>query len=152
MPAKVDIIRTWPRPKNVHDVRQFVGLVTYYRRFVKGFTKIYVPLHELLKETDADLRKQKFRPVRWTVACESAFRKIKDKMTSSPVLVQPDRSKPFVIETDASEWAIGMVLLQLGPDGQLHPVAFDGRKLTGAELNYPIHEKELLAIKEALRL
>jgi hypothetical protein len=66
--------------------------------------------------------------------------------------MQPDRSKPFVIETDASEWAIRIVLYQLGPDGQLHLIAFDRRKLTGAELNYPVHEKELLAIKEALRL
>ena len=67
-------------------------------------------------------------------------------------MAQPDLSKPFVIETDASEWAIGLVLLQLGADGKLHPVAYDGRKLTGAELNYPVQEKELLAIKEALRL
>jgi hypothetical protein len=67
-------------------------------------------------------------------------------------MAQPDLLRPFVIETDASEWAIGLVLLQLGADGKLHPIAYDGRKLTGAELNYPVQEKELLAIKEALRL
>ena len=152
MPAKVDAIREWPRPKNVHDVRQFIGLATYYRRFIPGFAKICVPLHELLKETDATLRQRKFRPIRWTVACESAFRKLKDLLVCAPVLIQPDQTKPFVIETDASEWAIGMVLLQSDANGKLHPVAFDGRKLQGAELNYPVHEKELLAIKEALRL
>ncbi|KAG5288008.1 hypothetical protein I7I48_10066 [Histoplasma ohiense] len=73
-------------------------------------------------------------------------------MTTSPVLVQPDRTKPFTIETDASEWAIGCSLLQVGEDDKLHPVAYDGRKLSGAELNYPVHEKELLAIKHALGL
>ena len=152
MPAKVEIVKNWPRPRNVHEVRQFLGLATYYRRFIRGFAAICVPLHELLKESDVELRKQKFRPIRWSVAYECAFRKVKEMLTAEPILIQPDLSKPFVIETDASEWAIGMVLLQVGPDGKLHPVAFDGRKLTGAELNYPVHEKELLAIKEALRL
>ena len=103
MPAKVDIIENWPRPRNVHEVRQFVGLATYYRRFIRGFSKICVPLHELFRESDADLRKQKFRPIRWSVACESAFRKIKRLLTAAPVLLQPNRTKPFVIETDASE-------------------------------------------------
>jgi hypothetical protein len=152
IPAKVDIVKNWPRPRNVHELRQFLGLATYYRRFIRGFASICVPLHELLKESDVELRKLKFRPIRWNVACEMAFRKLKKMLTDKPILIQPDLSKPFTIETDASEWAIGMILLQLGADGRLHPVAFDGRKLTGAELNYPVHEKELLAIKEALRL
>jgi hypothetical protein len=152
IPAKVDIVKNWPRPRNVHELRQFLGLATYYRRFIRGFASICVPLHELLKESDVELRKLKFRPIRWNVACEMAFRKLKRMLTDEPILIQPDLSKPFTIETDASEWAIGMVLLQLGADGRLHPIAFDGRKLTGAELNYPVHEKELLAIKEALRL
>ena len=73
-------------------------------------------------------------------------------MTSEPVLQQPDIARPFIIETDASEWAIGCSLLQLGAgNGKSYPIAYDGRKLTGAELNYPVHEKELLAIKHALR-
>jgi hypothetical protein len=70
---------------------------------------------------------------------------------SALVLIQPDRAKPFTIETDASEWAIGYVLCQEGEDGKVHPVAFDGRKLKAAELNYLVYEKELLTIKEALR-
>ena len=64
MPAKIAIIRDWPTPRNVHEVRQFVGLATYYRRFIKDFAKIYTPLHELFKETDESLRKQKFRLIR----------------------------------------------------------------------------------------
>ena len=151
LPAKIETVNTWPRPKTVHDVRQFVGLATYYRRFIRDFAKICVPLHELLKESDTTLRKKRFRPIVWSEACESAFRKVKELLASAPVLKQPDRNKPYVIETDASEWALGMVLMQRDDEGNLHPVAYDGRKLHGAELNYPVHEKELLAIKEAIR-
>jgi transposase InsO family protein len=151
MPEKLEVIKSWPKLRNVHDVRQFLGLATYYRRFVRGFARISAPLSDLLKETDVELRKNKFRPVIWNVACELAFGDLKTALTSEPVVAQPVRDKPFRIETDASEWAIGYVLLQLGADGHLHPVAFDGRKLQGAELNYPTQEKELLAIKEALR-
>ena len=152
MADKVRIIQDWPRPKTVHDVRLFLGLATYYRRFVKGFAQIAAPLHELLKEGDEELRRKKHRPIQWTTACEAAFGKLKVALQTAPVLAQPNRSKPFLIETDASEWALGYVLLQVGEDGLNHPVAFDGRKLRGPELNYPTHEKELLAIKEALRL
>jgi hypothetical protein len=151
VPAKLDVIKTWPRPKDVHGLRQFLGLCTYYRRFVKGFANIAAPLHEMLKESDADLRQKKFRPITWTEQSEHAFRKLKSLLVDAPVLMQPRREEPYIIETDASEWAIGYVLSQLGEDGKPHPVAYDGRKLTGAELNYPVHEKELLAIKEALR-
>jgi hypothetical protein len=151
LPAKIEAVQAWPRPQTVHDVRQFLGLATYYRRFIHDFSKVCVPLHELLKESDSTLRKQRFRPITWTEACESAFRKVKDLLASAPVLKQPDRDRPYVIETDASEWALGMVLMQEDDDRKLHPVAYDGRKLHGAELNYPVHEKELLAIKEAIR-
>ena len=77
---------------------------------------------------------------------------MKQKLIEAPVLAQPDVHQLFRIETDASEWALGCVLLQGGDDGLLHPIAFDGRKLKGAELNYPTQEKELLAIKHALCL
>lgn len=67
------------------------------------------------------------------------------------MLTQPDVTKPFTIEADASEWAVGYVPSQIGDDSKLHPIAFDGRKLQAVELNYPVQEKELLAVKEALR-
>jgi hypothetical protein len=150
-PAKVAAILDWPQPRNVHEVRQFLGLASYYRRYVRNFAKISTPLSDLLVESDAALRKKNFRPVQWTAQCEYAFRLLKKALSSKPVLQQVDETKPFRIESDCSEWALGCVLLQLGPDGKWHPVAYDGRKLNGAELNYPIHEKELLAIKHALR-
>jgi hypothetical protein len=76
---------------------------------------------------------------------------LKKALTEAPVLYQPDPEKPFTIETDASDFAIGYSLLQVADNAQLHPVAFGGRKLRDAELRYPTHEKELEAIKEALK-
>jgi transposase InsO family protein len=148
---KVEVILSWPRPKNAHEVRSFLGLATYYRRFVKDFAKIAAPLSDLLKAEDAEVRKRKYREITWNEACELAFRDLKQALVTYPVLIQPDVNRPFIIESDASEWAIGYSLVQIGDDGKSHPVAFDGRKLQGAELNYPVQEKELLAVKEALR-
>jgi transposase InsO family protein len=151
MQEKIDIIASWPRPTNVQEVRQWIGLTGFYRQFVRGFANIATPLHELLKEGDIELRKKKRRPIVWTRDCEASFANLKEILVAKPVLAQPDPKQPFTIETDASEWAIGYVLMQKGEDNKLHPVAFDGRKLRDAELNYPTQEKELLAIKEALR-
>lgn len=150
--SKVAIIIEWPTPINVHEVRVFLGMVTYYRRFIRAFAKICVPLFDLLKEADAETRKKKFRKIKWTASTEAAFRTLKKLLTEAPILLQPDTTLAFIIETDASEWAIGIVLLQAHPQtGRLHPVAYDGRKLSPAEINYPVHEKELLAIKYALQ-
>ena len=151
--SKVQIVLDWPVPTNVHEVRQFLGLVTYYRRFIQGFAKICVPLFDLLREADAELRKKKFRRIIWVATCQLAFDTLKRALTKAPILLQPDTTQPFIIETDASEWAIGCVLKQRDPStDKLHPVAFDGRKLSPAEINYPVHEKELLAIKYALQI
>jgi len=98
----------------------------------------------------ADNDKRKNRPVVWTMACEAAFEHMKRAITSAPMLQQIDENKPYVIETDSSDFANGMALYQESDDGKLHPVAFEGRKLHGAELWYPMHEKDLLAIKDAL--
>jgi len=107
----------------------------------------------LLQEGDAEVRKKKFRKIEWNASCEDAFLQLKRLLTEEPVLLQPDTTREFFIETDASNWAIGCVLLQTDTDtGRLHPVAYDGRKLSPAEINYPVHEQELLAIKYALQL
>lgn len=148
---KLDIINTWPTPSNAQQVRQFLGLASYYRRYIKGFAKLAAPLSDLLKEEDASLRAKKRRPISWNAQCTVSFKTLKDALATGPVLVAPDKDKPYTVETDASEWAIGSVLYQEGQDSKLHPVAFGGRKLKNAELNYPVHEKEGLAIKEALR-
>ena len=90
-------------------------------------------------------------PFSWGVDQQTAFDKIKEVMTCTPVLAPPDPSKPFVLETDASHFAVGAVLLQEGPDGVEHPVAFFSRKMLPAETNYPVHNKEMLAIVSALK-
>src|SRR5271169_1506102 len=152
MDQKVKIIQEWPRPKNVHQVRQFYGLANYYRRFIKGFGAIGAPLSNLFKQADKNGEKdsRKNRPVVWNTACEVAFTQLKNSLTNAPVLHQPDPKKPYIIETDASDFAVGYALMQVGNDGKVHPIAYDGAKLNEAELKYPIHEKELLTIKKAL--
>lgn len=152
MQDKIEIIKNWPMPSNVHEVRQFLGLASYYRRFIKDFARTAISLFDLLKEMDPAARKKKFRPIQWNAQCSVAFIELKRKLTSKPVLIQVDNNKPFLIETDASDFAIGYACYQEDEQGVKHPVSFNGRKLQGAELNYPVHEKELLAIKEALRV
>ena len=147
--SKVCAINDWPQPKNVQEVRQFYGLVNYYRRFIRHFSIIAAPLSDLFKSEDNDKRKR--RPILWSTVHQVAFERLKEAITTAPVLVQPDPEKPYTIETDSSDFGNGMALYQDGDDGKLHPVAFDGRKLHGAELCYPTHEKELMAIKDALQ-
>ena len=147
--AKVKAIQEWPQPRNVQEVRQFYGLVNYYRRFIRHFSIIAAPLSSLFKSEDNDKRKR--HPIVWGTTHQVAFQRLKEAITSAPVLVQPDPNKPYMIETDSSDFGNGMALYQEGDDGKFHPIAFDGRKLHGAELKYPTHEKELLAIKEALQ-
>ena len=153
MEQKVKIINEWPVPKNVQEVCQFYDLANYYRRFIKGFASISAPLSDLFKIADRDKNasKDKRRPIVWNTACQTAFNRLKEALTNSPVLAQPDFTKPFIIGTDASDFAIGYALMQQGDDGLVHPVAFEGAKLNGAEMKYPVHEKELLAIQQALR-
>lgn len=84
--AKVKAILDWPVPQNVHEVRQFIGLAAYYRRFIKGFASIAVPLHELLKESDEELRKKRFRPIKWNPQCEFTFQALKAALVTDLVL------------------------------------------------------------------
>ena len=147
--SKVKTIKDWPQPRNVQEVRQFYGLVNYYRRFIRYFSIIAAPLSDLFKSHEGDSRKK--RPITWSTLHQAAFERLKNAITTVPVLVQPDPMKPYTIETDSSDFGNGMALYQEGDDKKLHPVAFDGRKLRGAELRYPTHEKELLAIKDALQ-
>ena len=148
---KVKLIRDWPVPRTVHEVRQFVGLASYYRKYVRNFAKISVPLFELIKEKDPEERKKKHRTIRWTYQCGLAFERLKKLLTSRPILVNARSNRPVQIQADASDYAIGFEISQQDDKGDWRPVAFDGRKLQGAEIHYPTHEKELLAAKHAIR-
>ena len=138
---KVQAVLTWPRPANVGELQSFLGLAGYYRRFIKDFAAIAAPLTDLIR---------KDRPYEWTPAQDSAFAALKDAITTAPVLSLPDPQRPFILTTDASGATIGAVLSQQYDDGA-HPVAFLSRKLRDAELNYPVHDKELLALVYAIR-
>jgi len=139
-PDKIKAILDWPVPTTVKEVQSFVGLCNYYRIFIKDFAKIARPLHKLTRKNV---------PFNWGSDQQSAFDKLKELFTSAPILRNPDSNKPFIVETDASNFAVGAILSQEF-DGQLHPIAYISTSLTNSQLNYPIFDKELLAIKVAL--
>jgi hypothetical protein len=141
-PTKVEAIKKWPRPTTTTEVRAFIGFVNFYRMFVKAFGDYARPLHDLTKK-DIEFR--------WTEAHEQAFQKIRDLVANDPVLLLPNPDRPFEVETDASDYAIGGQLGQRDDNGKLHPVAFFSKKIAGPQLNYPVHDKELMAIIEAFR-
>ncbi len=147
-PSKVNSIKNWPVLTNVQEVRSFIGLAQYYRRFMPNFAAIASPLTDLTRGTGP-----KKRSINWTKECQESFDKIKTLLTSAPVLELPNMAKPFRIETDASDYGVGAVLLQPGDNGdeQWHPVAYESKKLSNAERNYPAQERELLGIIHALR-
>src|SRR5947207_14152862 len=98
-------------------------MITYYRRFIIGFAYICVPLFDLLKESDAEIRKKKYRKILGNTLTEAVFQELKARLTTEPILLQLNTTIVFFIETDASEWAIGAVLLQAHPKtGRLHLV------------------------------
>lgn len=146
--SKVDAVREWKVPTNVQEVRQFVGLAQHFRRFIPGFASLASPLTDLTKGTGP-----KKRAIQWSAACQASFEEIKAKLTEAPVLRTPDASKPFRVDCDASDVGVGAVLLQQGDgdDKVWHPIAYESRKLSSAERNYPAQERELLAILHALR-
>ena len=139
-PHKLEDITSWPTPTNIKEVQSFIGFCNYYRRFIKDFSKIARPIHHLTKK-DVEFV--------WNDDCQAAFLKLKELLVSAPVLAYPNQDKPFIVECDASNFAIGGVLSQYGEDDLLHPVYFYSKSLSKAEINYSITEKELLAIKTA---
>jgi hypothetical protein len=139
--SKIEAVTKWPQPKNVHEVRSFLGLAGYYRRFVKDFSMIASPLTELLHKN------KKFD---WTDVQELAFQQLKLAVCSAPILIIPNPLLPYTIVTDASGFAIGSALCQDHGNG-LQPCAYLSRKMNDHERNYPVHEQELLAIVHALR-
>jgi RNase H-like domain found in reverse transcriptase/Reverse transcriptase (RNA-dependent DNA polymerase)/Integrase zinc binding domain/Chromo (CHRromatin Organisation MOdifier) domain/Retroviral aspartyl protease len=138
---KVQAILEWPELKNVPDLQSFLGLSGFYRRYVKDYARITAPLSDLTKHD---------RQYNWDQPQREAFERLKSAITSAPVLILPDPTKPFIITTDASQYAIGAVLSQDQGNGP-QPVAFISRKLSAAEQNYPVHEQELLALIYALK-
>lgn len=135
-PKKIQVVRDWPVPENIHALRSFLGFCSYYRRFIPNFSEIAKPLHRLSEKG------QKFN---WTDECTSAFEILKKKMVEAPILAHPDFSKEFILDTDASDVAIGAVLSQKF-EGRESVIAYASRTLTKAERRYCVTRKELLAL------
>lgn len=125
-PQKVQCVVNYPTAKSINNIQSFLGLANYYRKFIKNFSDISKPLNKLLKKG------VKFN---WDENCQNAFLILKDKITSSPILQYPDFTKPFIITTDASNYAIGAILSQ-GEIGSDLPISFASRSLNSAETNY----------------
>lgn len=138
---KVDVILKWPIPRNLTEVRAFIGLINYYRKFVKSFAEIARPLHELTR---------KGSPFVWSDGQQQAFDELKQRLVSAPILVQPRDEGGYVLDTDASANAVGAVLSQW-QDGELKVIAFASRALSPAERAYCVTRRELLAVVYGLR-
>ncbi|KFD59900.1 hypothetical protein M514_27917 [Trichuris suis] len=136
-PSLTEKVRNFPVPQCLAEIQSFVGLASYYRKFIRGFAEIAKPLHQLA---------EKRKPFQWTAECAAAFNKLKEMLVSEPILRLPDFNRPFILDTDASNIAIGAVLSQLDDKGREHPVAFASRTLTRAEQRYYVTRKEMLAV------
>jgi hypothetical protein len=136
-PEKIKSIMDWPTPKYVSDIKSFMGLVGYYRRFIKGFSKIGCPI--------TSLQKNGFKFF-WTSECEERFQEMKYLLTNAPVMNIVDPNKDFLVCTDVCKEGLGGVLMQG------HVICYESRKLNEHEINYVTHYMELVAIVHALKM
>jgi len=135
-PEKVKAVETWPRPRSITDARAFCGLASYYRSFIRGFSELARPLHELTR---------KGARFEWNERHETAFNELKRRLTTAPVLAAPRDDGRFVLDTDASDFAVGAILHQ-EQNGELKVIAYASRSLSAPERNYCTTRKELLAV------
>jgi len=138
---KMDRVLSWLEPRNVKDVRKFLGLANYYRRFIKDFARVARPMNVLTRK---DVKWQ------WGVEQQKAFDKLKRVFTTKLVLAAPDLDKKFRVEADASNYTTGGVLSMKCSDEMWRPVAFISKSLSDTERNYKIHDKEMLAVVRCL--
>ena len=137
--SKIEVIRNYPIPKTKKQVRQAIGLFSYYRKFIPNFSEIAYPITDLTK-------KGRTNSVAWTHECEMAFKTLKNAMCSEPVLHLPDHNKTFYIQVDASDHGLGAILSQYDAEGNEHPICFASRKLLPREAHYATTEKECLGV------
>jgi hypothetical protein len=136
-PKKVAAILDWKAPKDVRGIKSFIGMIGYYQRFIEGFSKIARPMIALLA------KKVEFK---WTRACQESFETLREKLTTTPILILPDVHKPFSVYYDASYTGLGCVLMQEGK-----VVTYSSRQLKIHDKNYHTHDLELAAVVHALK-
>jgi hypothetical protein len=137
-PKKVKVVRNWPVPKNVHEVRSFLGLANYFCKFISHYSEVAAPLTNLTKKSHVSA---------WIGKCQDAFEKLKHHLTEAPLLRTSDESKTYRVVTDAFDIGLGGILLQ-----ERHPIAYESQKLNSAEQNYTATEREMLAVVHAFRV
>lgn len=156
-PGKVEAVQNFPRPdKDLGQLQSFLGMVGYFKRHIKDYAVKAKPLYNMLKGEDAHKKKRKgvvetpYKTQVWGEEQEKAFLALKEAATTAPVLAYPDFSKPFILTTDASSYALGFVLSQEFADGE-HPIAYGSRLLRGSELNYGNTDREMLAVTQGVQ-
>jgi hypothetical protein len=139
-PVKTAAIQEWPVPKKLKEVQEFTGFLNFYRRFIPNFSRIARPLYDLTKKNV---------PFDWTTACDQAFSRLKTLICNAPILRLAQDLGRFRIEADACDYVTGAVLMQ-EQEGVYRPIAFYSKSLNDVERNYPIHDREMLAIMRTL--
>jgi hypothetical protein len=137
-PGRVKDVLEWEPPQNVSDIRNFLGLASYYRRFIKDFSKIAKPMTQLL---------EKRKEFKWSEECQASFEELRKRLTSAPILTLPDITRSFDVYCDASRSGLGCVLMQ---DGKV--VSCASRQLKKHEENYPTHDLQFAAVVHALKI
>jgi hypothetical protein len=139
---KVNQVKDWPVPRSKKDLESFIGLANYYHRFVKNFSQILRPVHDLKKGVEW----------KWEEKHQKMFDKLKDVMSLAPWCLRlPDPEKQYVVTTDTSDYVVSAILMQ-EHKGVLHPLGYHSRTMDSAEWNYPVHDKVMLAIMDAFEL
>lgn len=131
-PNKVEVVRDWPRPTNMKELQRFLGFCAFYHRFIANLSTMAKPLYNLLQ------KQEKFI---WNDKAQAAFEALKQRMVELPTLAYPDTEAPYDLHSDASDYGLGAVLVQMS-----RPIAYASRTLQPAELNYSTTEKECLAV------
>ena len=135
---KVEVVMSWERPKSVFEIRSFLRLTGYYRRFIDDFSRLAAPMTRLTQ------KEVKFE---WNELCEKAFQELKRRLTSTPILIAPEREQRYTVYCDASKAGLGCILMKSG-----RIVAYGSRQLKNHEQNYPTHDMELATIVFAYKI
>ena len=143
-PKKLETIANWPEPKSLRAIQQWLGFTNFYHRFIAHYAKIAAPLYNLTKKSVPT-------PFSLTPDAHATFETLHNSFISAPFLIHFDDAKEAFLFTDASDFAISGILHQKGDDGELHPVAFFSQKLEPTEINYDVHDKEMLAVIASLQ-